>query len=62
MTTETVLITARLAVDTVLNNEIITFLILGLAFILFVCGWCYLIRRWSWLPRKHHGRVFNEKF
>lgn len=22
----------------------------------------YLIRRWSWIPRKKHNRVFNERF
>ncbi len=28
-----------------------------------LAGWmAYVIRRWSWIPRKQHNRRYNERF
>ena len=62
MSTEMVLFEARMALEQVRSNEAVNALI----FVILVAGialWLeYIIRRWSWIPRKKHNRIFIEKF
>lgn len=62
MSTEMVLFEARMALEQVRSNEAVNALI----FVILVAGialWLeYIIRRWSWIPRKRHDRIFVERF
>ena len=62
MSTEMVLLQARMAVSEAMVNEVLVLIgVIGLAAILVL--WCeYVMRRWSWIPRRRRTRVFNEKF
>ena len=49
-------------VFTVMENELIYFGLFGLAVAGFLIYFGYLLRNWSWMPRKKHERVFIERF
>lgn len=49
-------------VVTVLESEMILFGIYALAVVGFAIWFGYILRRWSWIPRKRHDRVFVERF
>ena len=49
-------------VQDVLENEAILLGLAGLAVVGFGIYWEYIIRRWSWTPRKKHNRRFDERF
>lgn len=53
----------QLIVKAVMENEAGTFLLAGCAFTLLVLFAGWVLRTWSWIPRKDHSkRVFIEKF
>ena len=53
----------QLIVRAVMENEAGTFLLAGCAFTLLVLFAGWVLRTWSWIPRKDHSkRVFIEKF
>jgi hypothetical protein len=49
-------------IEAVLQNEAGVFLLFGIAFVLFVLGFCWVLREWSWIPRKRQRREFVERF
>lgn len=49
-------------VMTVMENELILFGLYGLAVVGFAVWFGYVLRNWSWIPRKRHNRVFIERF
>lgn len=53
---------ARMAVKTVNDNGVMTAVILVAVIGLTVLYLMYILDRWSWIPRKRHNRVFNERF
>ena len=62
MSTEMVLLQARMAVSGALMNERLVLIgVVGLIAALVLWGE-YVLRRWSWFPRKRHDRIFIEKF
>lgn len=63
MSTEQVLLEARLALATVRSNELVNVIILLVGFAALVLFGTWVLDRWSWMPRKDHSkRVFIEKF
>lgn len=62
MSTERLLLEARLAVEEAVQNEAIVFGMFGIAFLLLVLFFGWVFREWSWIPRKRHDRVFYERF
>lgn len=46
----------------VLNSEAIVLVCAGLLVIATGLYMEYIIRRWSWIPRKEHNRVYRERF
>ena len=62
MSTETILLESRLAVMSAMDNEACVFIVYGIAVILGILWFGHLLRRWSWMPRKQHGRQFVERF
>ena len=62
MSTEMVLLQARMAVSGALMNERLVLIgVVGLIAVLVLWGE-YVLRRWSWVPRKRRDRIFIEKF
>lgn len=49
-------------IEAVMQNEIGVFLLFGIAFVLGVLGFCWVLREWSWIPRKRQRREFVERF
>lgn len=49
-------------VNEVLRNEAITFGLFFLTVILIGGYWHYIVKRWSWIPRKTQRRGFGERF
>lgn len=62
MSTERILAEARLAVRTVNENEAAWFVLYVIAAVLMVALFMYLVKNWSWIPRKRQRRVFIERF
>lgn len=62
MSTEQVLLEARLALATVRSNELVNAIILLVGFAALVLFGTWVLDRWSWIPRKRQRRVFIEKF
>lgn len=62
MSTEMILLESRLAVDTVLRNEIGVFAGFGALVIGLVLYGMYVNERWTWIPRQKHNRVYRERF
>lgn len=62
MSTEMVLLEARLAVSQAQEDSAIVFGLFAIAAILFLCWLGYLTRSWSWIPRNRHQRVYRERF
>ena len=48
------------AVDIVMENETILLVLAGIFLVLFGMWFGYILRRWSWLPRKRQRRCFND--
>lgn len=49
-------------VNEVMMNEAITFGLYFLAVILFGVCWRYIVRNWSWIPRRQQRSGFRERF
>ena len=49
-------------VQTILENEAIYFGLFGIAVILFIMYFRYLLNRWSWIPRKRQRVRFYERW
>lgn len=62
MSTESVLLQARLAVKAAEENEAVYFALAIMAIVLLGMWFKYIMERWSWIPRKKHNRVFIERF
>lgn len=62
MSTESVLLQARLAVHSALENEAIYFALAIMAIVLLGMWFKYIMERWSYVPRNRHQRVFRELF
>lgn len=62
MSTEAVLLEARLAVKAATENEWIYFALAIMAIVLLGMWFKYIMERWSWIPRNRHQRVFRELF
>lgn len=62
MSTEMVLFEARMALAQVRDDGPMIFIGLALAIVGIALWLEYVIRRWSWIPRKRHNRVFIERF
>lgn len=62
MSTEMVLLEARMALAQVRDDGPMIFIGLALAIVGIALWLEYVIRRWSWIPRKRHDRVFIERF
>jgi O-antigen/teichoic acid export membrane protein len=62
MSTESVLLQARLAVKAATENEPIYFALAAMAIVLLGMWFLYIMRRWSWIPRKRQRRYFVERF
>lgn len=62
MSTEQVLLEARLAVTQAQSNSAMVALALVLTIAGTVLWFDYVLRRWSWIPRKRHNRTYIEKF
>lgn len=62
MSTESVLLEARLAVKAATENEGIYFALAIMAIVLLGMWFKYIMERWSWIPRNRHQRVFRELF
>jgi hypothetical protein len=61
VTTEQILLEAKIAVrqaqdNSIMHGVLVLCLIGGM-----VLGMDYLVRRWSWIPRKQQRRYFYEK-
>ena len=54
--------TTAMIIQDVLENEAILLGLFGLAVVGFAIYFEYIVRRWSWIPRKKHDRVFVERF
>ena len=48
-------------VQNVLENETCLFGLFGIAVILIGCWFWYIVREWSWMPRKKQRTRFNER-
>lgn len=62
MTTESVQLQARLVVAQVRENAVMNVLIIVCMIAALALALEYFNRRWSWIPRKKHNRIFIEKF
>lgn len=62
MTTEQVLLEARLAVAAAESNAVMNGIIVVIVIAAFVLFFDYLVRRWSWIPRKRQHVLFGERF
>lgn len=62
MTTEQVLLEARLAVSRANSNSVMNGIIVVIVIAAFVLLFDYLVRRWSWIPRKRQRVLFGERF
>lgn len=62
MSTEMVLLQARIATSAAMGNEMAVIIGAIVLISAMVLWFEYVMRRWSWLPRQRHGRIFNEKF
>ena len=49
-------------VQDVLENEAILLGLFGLAVVGFAIYWEFIIRRWSWIPRKRQRKNFCERW
>ena len=54
--------TTAMIVQDVLENEAILLGLFGLAVAGFAIYFEYIIRRWSWIPRKHQRKNFGERW
>ena len=54
--------TTAMIVQDVLENEAILLGIFGLAVVGFAIYFEYIIRRWSWIPRKRQRKNFGERW
>ena len=52
---------SRLAAS-ILQNEGIYFGLFAIAVILLLCFFGYVLREWSWVPRRRQRRSFNERW
>ena len=52
----------QMIIKAVMENEAGVFLLtgVGLALLVLFAGW--VLREWSWIPRKRQSRVFYERF
>ena len=48
-------------VQQILENEACLFGLFGIAVILIGCWFWYIVREWSWMPRKKQRAKFNER-
>lgn len=62
MTTEQVLLEARLAVAAAESNAVMNGIIIVIVIAAFVLLFDYLVRRWAWIPRKRQRVLFGERF
>lgn len=62
MSTQSVLLQARLAVHGALENEAIYFALAIMGMILIGAWFVYILKEWSWIPRKRQRRWFYERF
>ena len=49
-------------VQNVLENEAVVFILYGAAVALLALYFGYLLRRWSWVPRKQQRQRFGERW
>lgn len=62
MTTEQVLFEARMAVARANSNSIMNLIIILLLIGGLIMWFEYVLRRWSWMPRKQQRVRFGERF
>lgn len=53
---------ARMAVQIANENSVVVWLGILVLCELTIVYLHWIIERWSWIPRKRHQRVFNERF
>lgn len=49
-------------INSVLENETVVFILYGVAVTLLALYFGYLLRNWSWIPRKRQRQRFNERW
>ena len=52
----------QITVNTILGNQVAYFAVYIIAVILGCFWFGYVLRRWSWIPRRRHSRQYYEKF
>lgn len=62
MSTESVLLQARLASHAAIENEGVYFALAAMAIVLLFMWFLYVMEHWSWIPRKRQRRYFVERF
>ena len=62
MSTERVLLMAKIAVQQAQDDSIVLGIMVVCLIGAIVMGIDYLVRRWSWVPRKVQRGCFHEKF
>jgi hypothetical protein len=62
MSTESVLLQARLAVKAANENSVIYFALAIIGMILIGAWFVWVLENWSWIPRKKQRRFFGERF
>jgi hypothetical protein len=62
MSTELVLLQARLATKAAIENEGVYFALAAMAIVLLGMWFLYIMENWSWVPRKRQRRYFVERF
>lgn len=62
MSTEQLLIEARMVVAQAQNDSVMVLIGMIVTAVGTALWLEYVLRRWSWIPRKRHNRTYIEKF
>lgn len=62
MTTEALLMESARVRATVASNEVMLMLAVVLSLCVLALVMEYVYRRWTWIPRRKHNRVYRERF